>query len=222
MTADDIPPRCALVTGASRGLGYATALALGSCGWQVIALARTVGGLEELDDAIRSNGGPQATLVPADLTNTDALPRLGLAIHERWGRLDLMVHCAAHAPPLAPAPHIAEKDADRAWQVNAQATQRLIVMADPLLRAAPAGLAVFCDDPASGKFWGAYTASKAAARALVAAYREETQRTGPRVLSHMPPPMPTALRARFFPGEDRAGLTPCAEAAQALLTAAGL
>ncbi|MEM9196461.1 MAG: SDR family oxidoreductase, partial [Pseudomonadota bacterium] len=210
-TSDAAP--CALVTGASRGLGYATALALGGRGWQVIALARTVGGLEELDDAIRSAGGLPATLVPADLTDAAALPRLGLAIHERWGRLDLLVHCAAHAPPLAPAPHIAEKDADRAWEVNAQATQRLIVMADPLLRAAAAGQAVFCDDPTSGKFWGAYAASKAAARALVAAYGAEAQRTGPAVLSVVPPPMPTALRARFFPGEDRAGLTPCAEAA---------
>lgn len=214
--------RIALVTGASRGLGYATAAALGARGWQVLAIARTVGGLEELDDAIRAAGGPSATLVPADITDSAALPRLGLAIHERWGRLDLLVHCAAHAPPLAPAPHIADKDMDRAMVVNGTALQRLIVMADPLLRAATSSHAVFCDDPAGGKFWGGYAASKAAARALVTAYAAESVRTGPKVSLFAPPPMPTALRARFFPGEDRTRLSPCGEVAEALLSSIGL
>ena len=133
--------RLILVTGASRGLGYATAEALAGPGTQIIALARTVGGLEELDDRIKSKGGA-ATLVPLDITDDGGLERLGLSIHERWGRLDAWVHTAAHAVPLAPAEHIAPKDLDRALAVNTRATQRLIAMLDPLLRAAPQGRAV--------------------------------------------------------------------------------
>ncbi|MEM9048872.1 MAG: SDR family NAD(P)-dependent oxidoreductase [Pseudomonadota bacterium] len=216
------PERIALVTGASRGLGFATAAALGARGWQVIAFARTVGGLEELDDTIRKAGGPPATLVPADITDKAALPRMGLAIHQRWGRLDLLVHCAAHAPPLAPAPHIDDKDADRAMAVNGLGLQRLIVMADPLLRAAEAGRAVFCDDPVDGKFWGGYAASKAAGRAIARAYAAESVRTGPDIRLFVPPPMPTALRARFFPGENRDSLTAIDRAAEALLASLGL
>jgi len=211
--------RIALVTGASRGLGRATARALGARGWQVIALARTVGGLEELDDAIRAEGGPPATLVPADITDSPALARLGLAIHQRWGRLDLLVHCAAHAPLMSPLPHVPDQEFDRTMAVNATATERLIVMADPLLRAAPQGCAAFIDDPVSGKFLGSYAASKAAARALVEAWAAENARTGPRVVLHRPRPMRTALRARFYPGEDPAGLASPADEAEALLAA---
>src|SRR5690625_2165046 len=104
--------KIALVTGASRGLGYALARELGGAGAHVIALARTVGGLEELDDAIRKEGGT-ATLVPLDLGDDAALPRLGASIHERWGRLDLWIHTAIHAPALSPAHHIDAKDFDR-------------------------------------------------------------------------------------------------------------
>ncbi|HEU0223700.1 MAG TPA: SDR family oxidoreductase [Paracoccaceae bacterium] len=207
----------ALVTGASRGLGYAVAKAFGAAGWQVVALARTVGGLEELDDAIRAAGGEAATLVPMDLADDAALERLGPAILERWGRLDLLVHCAVHAVALSPAGHVEPRDFDRAMAVNARASLRLIGTLDPLLRASPGGHAVFLDDPMGGKFAAAYAASKAAQRAIVTAYAEEARVIGPRVTLFTPPPMPTALRARFFPGEGREGLTPPGTVAERLM-----
>jgi NAD(P)-dependent dehydrogenase (short-subunit alcohol dehydrogenase family) len=212
------PSRIALVTGASRGLGYATALALGARGDQVIALARTVGGLEELADAIEAAGGPTPTLVPLSLADDAGLQRLGLVLHERWGRLDLVVHAAAHAAPLAPAPHLADKDFDQSVEVNLRGTARLVVMLQPLLAAAPAGRFVHVTDNRAGQpFFGAYGATKAAAEALVRSWAAETARIGPKVLLFHPNPMPTALRARFHPGEDRTPLTPCATEAARLL-----
>ncbi|PZQ51671.1 MAG: oxidoreductase [Rhodovulum sulfidophilum] len=208
----------ALVTGASRGLGYAVARALGARGYQVVAVARTVGGLEEVADAIEADGGPSPTLVPLSLTDGQGLARLCLAIHERWGRLDLVVHCAAVAPPLAPAAHIADKDFDQAIELNLRATERLITMLHPLLRAAPAGQFIHVtDDRAGVANYGAYGAGKAAAEALVRSWAAESARIGPRVSIFQPRPMPTALRARFFPGENPATLTPCAEEAARLL-----
>jgi NAD(P)-dependent dehydrogenase (short-subunit alcohol dehydrogenase family) len=212
----------ALVTGASRGLGYAVARALGRSGAQVIALARTVGGLEDLADAILATGGPNPTLVPLSLADEGGLQRLCLAVHERWGRLDLVVHCAAHAPPLAPVEHIALKDFDQAVEVNFKGTQRLAAMTQPLLKAAPAGVFVFCADNRAGQsFFGAYGASKAAAEALVRSFAAETERIGPKVLVFHPNPMPTALRARFFPGEDPSPLSACADEATRLIEALG-
>src|SRR5690625_1061260 len=125
--------KIALVTGASRGLGFALARQLGLAGAHVIALARTSGGLEELDDAIRDGGGT-ATLVPLDLTDEPALARLGATIYERWGRIDFWAHTAIHAPALSPAHHIDSKDFDRAVEINLRVTQRLIRVLDPLLR----------------------------------------------------------------------------------------
>ncbi len=198
----------ALVTGASRGLGYATAVELAGQGAHIIALARTVGGLEELDDEIKSVGGT-ATLVPLDITEEEGLQRMCLSIFERWGRIDLLVHCAAHAEPLSPVPHISDKNFDRCMAVNARATQRIIALTDPLLRAAPEGTAMFIEDHHEGeKFFTAYAASKAASNAIVDAWAAETARLSPRVLKFRPAPMPTALRARFYPGEDREKLSP--------------
>lgn len=208
----------ALVTGASRGLGYATGRALGARGWHVIAVARTVGGLEELADAIEAQGGPSPTLAPLSLTDTQGLARLCLAIHERWGRLDLAVHCAAMAPPLAPAPFIADKDFDQALEVNLRATERLVTMLHPLLRASGHGRFIHVtDDRAGRENYGAYGAGKAAAEALVRSYAAESAKIGPKVSLFQPRPMPTALRARFYPGEDPSRLTPCAEEAERLL-----
>jgi len=210
--------RVALVTGASRGLGHALAQALGAAGAEVVALARTTGALEELDDSIRAAGGPRATLVPMDLTDDDALARLGAALHGRWGRLDLLVHAAAHAPPLSPVEHVDAKDLDKAMAVNARAVQRLIMVLDPLLRLAPAPRAAFFDDPHdTGRWHSAYAASKAAGRVFVETWAAETERTALEVRLLTPPPMPTATRARFRPGEDAAALTPPAEAARTLL-----
>lgn len=210
--------RVALVAGASRGLGYAMALEAARRGFHVVALARTVGGLEELDDAVQAAGGA-ATLVPLDLTDDDALPRLGAALHERFGKLDLWVHAAAQAAPFSPAPHAEAKDFDRAMAVNARALLRLIRMLDPLLRAAAAPQALWVDDAAAGPFTAAYGASKSAARAVWSAWEAESERQPLRVLTALPPPIPTALRARFFPGEDRDALTPCDAVAARLFDA---
>ncbi|PZX18318.1 NADP-dependent 3-hydroxy acid dehydrogenase YdfG [Palleronia aestuarii] len=206
----------ALITGASRGLGAALALALAPT-HHVVAVARTTGALEELDDRIQAAGG-SATLAPMDVTNADAMAHLCRGIHDRWGHADLWLHTAIHAGPLAPAGHLGAKDWQKSVAVNATATAGLIPMVEPLLLAAPAGVAVFFDDTRGGeKFFGHYGATKAAQIALARSWQAETVRTGPRVEILAPAPMPTATRARFFPGEDRAPLAdPGAEARRLL------
>ena len=193
------------MTGASRGLGAAFALALAP-DHHVVAVARTTGGLEELDDRVSAAGG-QTTLAPMDITNPDAMAQLCRSIHDRWGHVDVWVHTAIHAAPLAPAAHIDAKDWDDSVATNVTATANLIAMLDPLLQAAENGLAIFPDDPRAGeKFFGTYGATKAAQIALARSWRSEAVKIGPRVFIPQPAPMPTATRARFFPGEDRAGL----------------
>jgi NAD(P)-dependent dehydrogenase (short-subunit alcohol dehydrogenase family) len=216
-------PPVTLVTGASRGLGYAVARALGSRGRQVVALARTVGGLEELSDEIVAAGGPTPTLVPLSLTDEGGLQRLCLALNDRWGRLDLAVHCAAHAAPLAPAPHVADKDFDTSVEVNLKGTERLVVMLQPLLVTAREGRFVYVADHRAGQpFFGSYGATKAAAEALVRSWAAESARIGPRVDIFHPNPMPTALRARFYPGEDGAALAAPADEAARMIETLGL
>ncbi len=213
----------ALVTGASRGLGHALSRVLGARGWHVVAVARTEGGLTELDDAIRAAGGPPATLAPLDVADVEAMRHLCRHVFERWGRLDLWAHCAVHAPPMAPAGHIDPRDWERALAVNARAPGLMIPLVEPLLRAAPAGQALFFDDLRAGqKFFGAYGATKAAQIALARSWAAETVRIGPRVTVLSPAPMATALRARFFPGEAREGLATAADEAARLLGEAGL
>ena len=203
-----------LITGASRGFGAALAEAL-AASHHVIALARTAGALEELDDRIKAKGG-QATLAVMDVTDDGAMQVLCRSVHDRWGGLALWAHCAIHAAPLAPASHVDAKDWDKSQAINASATARLIPYIAPLL--GTAGQALFLDDPRAGeRFFGAYGATKAAQIALARSWQAETQRTGPKVHILTPAPMPTALRARFFPGEDRAALAePHAEAARLL------
>jgi NAD(P)-dependent dehydrogenase (short-subunit alcohol dehydrogenase family) len=204
----------ALVTGASRGLGHALALAL-SATHHVVAVARTVGGLEELDDRIQAQGG-QATLAPMDITVPEAMRQLARSIHDRWGGLDLWVHTAVHAGPLAPAGHLAAKDFDKSVAINLRATADLIGVLTPLLGAE--SRAVFLDDPRGGeKFFGHYGSTKAAQIALARSWQAEGERIGPRVVILLPRPMGTATRARFFPGEDRSALATPAEEAQRLL-----
>ncbi|MDG1972743.1 MAG: SDR family NAD(P)-dependent oxidoreductase [Paracoccaceae bacterium] len=216
----DLTGKIALVTGASRGLGYASAKALAAEGAHVIALARTVGGLEELDDEIKQASG-EATLVPLDINDDPGLERLGGAIHQRWGKLDLWLHTAAEPAPLSPAQHAAAKDVEKAMKTNALATQRLIRVLDPLLRAAEAGEAIFCADPDAphGKFNAAYGASKAAQAAIVASWAEECANTKLKIWSIAPTAMPTALRARFHPGENQTALRTTMDVAAALLDA---
>ena len=207
--------KTALVLGASRGLGAALAQALAPT-HHVIAVARTVGALEELDDRIQQAGGA-ATLAPMDITNADAMATLCRGIHDRWGHLDLWVHAAIHAAPLAPANHIDQKDWQKSVNVNVNAVSVLIPFIAPLL--GQTGQAVFLDDsPArGGQFYGAYGATKAAQIALAQSWAAETKRTGPQIRILEPAPMPTATRARFFPGEDRSALSPADAEAQRLL-----
>lgn len=203
------PEKIALVTGASRGLGAAIAEELASRGYHIIALARTVGALEELDDRIKGAGG-HATLAPVDITNEDAIRQICRSIHDRWGHIDLWAHAAIHAPPLCPLPHMDEKDLDKILAINVRATARLISNIEPLLKAADQGTAMFFDDPVqTEKFHGAYGLSKAAQMRMARSWQDEGKTIGPKVLIETPAPMPTATRARFYPGEDRAGLSAC-------------
>ncbi|MBM3606725.1 MAG: SDR family oxidoreductase [Alphaproteobacteria bacterium] len=211
-------PRLALVTGASRGLGAALAEGLAARGYHVLAVARTVGALEELDDRIRAAGG-QATLAPMDMTEPAAMQQMVEAIGGRWGGLDLWAHTAIHAAPMAPAPHIEGRDWSKSMLLNVEVTRGLIALIEPLLRLRN-GTALFFDDPRGGqKFFGAYGATKAAQIALAQSWRAETLQTGPRVVIETPAPMPTAVRARFYPGEDRSALTPCRDEAARILAA---
>ncbi|MRX51608.1 SDR family NAD(P)-dependent oxidoreductase [Paracoccus sp. S-4012] len=210
--------KLALVTGASRGLGAALAEALGARGWHVIAVARTAGGLEELDDRIRAAGG-SATLAPLDVTDPGAMTHLGRSLRERWGGLDLWAHTAIHAAALTPAGHVDQKDWTRSLATNVTAVAQLIAVVEPLLRARR-GTALFPDDPRGGQpFFGTYGASKAAQIALVRSWQAEGAKLGPRVAIETPPAMPTALRARFFPGEDRMALIHPREVARGMLAA---
>ncbi len=213
MTQND---KIALVTGASRGLGAAVAENLAARGWHILAVARTTGALEELDDRIRKAGG-SATLAPMDVGNPEAMVQMIQAVSGRWGGLDLWAHCAIHAAPLSPAGHIDAKDFQKSVDLNIVTTRGLINLIEPLLRAR-AGTALFFDDKRAGqKFFGSYGATKAGQIALAQSWQAENASLGPRVVIAEPAPMPTATRARFFPGEDRAALTPCRVEAERIL-----
>jgi NAD(P)-dependent dehydrogenase (short-subunit alcohol dehydrogenase family) len=211
-----------LVTGASRGLGAALAEALAAQGHHIMAVARTTGALEELDDRIKAQGG-QATLAPMDVTSDGAMQHLCRSIHDRWGGIDFWCHTAVHAAPLSPLASIDGKDWAKSIAVNVEATRRLIAYVSPLLLAREGGTAVFFDDSRAGQpFFGSYGATKAAQMALVRSWQAETRRIGPRVEIVTPAPMPTATRARFFPGEDRSILTAPSEVAADVLRSLGI
>lgn len=200
----DLSGRVTLVTGASRGIGYAAALALASAGSHVIALARTQGGLEDLDDAIRAAGG-EATLVPMDLKQPDGLDQLGAVIHERFGRLDGLLSNAAVLGEIAPAPHTSLKAWDATLAVNLTANYRLIRSFDPLLRASKSGRAVFLTSSVATSrkaYWSAYAASKAGMEALVQSYANEIEPTNLKVNVVDPGRTRTQMRAKAMPGED--------------------
>lgn len=208
----------ALVTGASRGLGYATAELLGAAGIHVIALARTPGALEELDDRIAATGG-SATLVPCNIADTQALRQLCRTIYERWRKLDLLIHAAIHAPQLSPAVHGEYKEWERAAKVNLLATVRLASFTAPLLRCAKPGTAVFLEDKlCNQKFSGAYGSTKTAQIAFARNWREESPDSGsPYVVIFSPEPMATKMRARFYPGEDSSVLASPTDEAKRLV-----
>jgi NAD(P)-dependent dehydrogenase (short-subunit alcohol dehydrogenase family) len=200
--------RIALVTGASRGIGRAAALALASEGAHVIAVARTQGALEALDDDIRAaHPGATATLVPLDLADHEALDRLGASIFERWGRLDVFVGNAALLGPISPLPHISPKAFADVFNVNVTANWRLIRSLDLLLRAAPAARVAFLTSAVASRaearaYWGVYAASKAALDLLARTYAAETLTTPIKIMLANPGKMRTRMRAAAMPGED--------------------
>jgi NAD(P)-dependent dehydrogenase (short-subunit alcohol dehydrogenase family) len=201
--------RIALVTGASRGIGRAVAIALAQAGAHVIALARTQGALEELDDAIKQFGAG-ATLVPCNLKDFDALDRLGASIHERWGKLDAFVGNAGVLGPLTPLGHVPPKQWDEVMAVNVTANWRLIRSLDPLLRASDAGRVVLVTSSAGNRaelrpYWGPYAVSKAALDALARMYSAETATTSKvKVMLASPGRLRTRMRAQAMPAEDPA------------------
>jgi NAD(P)-dependent dehydrogenase (short-subunit alcohol dehydrogenase family) len=212
--------RIALVTGASRGIGAATALALAKAGAHVVAVARTVGGLEELDDAIRAAGGGSATLVPLDVTDFEGLARLAGALNERYRRLDIMIGNAGISGPSSPLDHIPLKDWDEVMKVNVTANWQLICAMDALLRRSDAGRAVFITSGAAHNmrpYRGIYSTSKAALEAVARTYAAETERTAVRVNLFNPGPTRTRMRARVVPGEDPMTLPPPEEVAEKII-----
>jgi NAD(P)-dependent dehydrogenase (short-subunit alcohol dehydrogenase family) len=202
--------RVALVTGASRGIGRAAALGLAEAGAHVVAVARTVGGLEELDDEIKAKGGA-ATLVPLDLTDYPGIDRLGAALHERWGKLDMLFGNAGLLGAITPLSHLEPKVWDEVMAVNVTANWRLIRSLDPLIRQSDAGRALFVTSGITKvllPYWSAYSVSKAALEALVRTYAAELAHTHATANLFNPGPLRTRMRAQAAPGEDPDSLKP--------------
>ena len=215
--------RIALVTGASRGIGYAAARALAKAGAHVVAVARTQAGLEELDDHIRSEGG-SATLVPLNLTDFDGIARLGAALNERHGKLDILIGNAGVAGPSSPLGHIDLKAWNEVIAVNVTANFQLIRCMEPLLKQSDAGRAVFITSAAANKapaYLGPYAASKAALETLARAWANETASTPIRINLFDPGPIRTRMRATVFPGEDPLTLDTPEQAAELIVPMCG-
>ncbi len=214
--------RIALITGASRGIGRAAALAFAKEGAHVIAMARTQGALEELDDSIRAVGG-QATLVPADLKDMDGIDRLGPALLERWGKLDIFYGNGALLGPISPLGHIVAKEWDDVMLVNVTANFRLIRILDPLLQRSDSGRVILMSSAAAWKhrpYWGPYSVSKAAVEALGHTYAQEVASTHIKVMMVDPGPLRTDMRATAVPGEDPMSLREPTELTQHLVAMA--
>ncbi|MDZ7628819.1 MAG: SDR family NAD(P)-dependent oxidoreductase [Parvularculaceae bacterium] len=222
MTAE-FEGKIALVTGASRGIGRAAAIALGEAGAHAILLARTVGGLEETDDAIRKAGG-KATLIPCDLSDFAAIDQIGPAIGQRFGRIDILVLNAGILGELAPIPDIAPKTWRQVFDVNVEANWRMLRALDPYLRASEGARVIVMSSRAGGEvakpFWGAYAASKAALEMLAKTYAEEMRSSGVRVAIIDPGAMRTKMRASAMPGEKPETLPHPSEIAPLILKTA--
>jgi NAD(P)-dependent dehydrogenase (short-subunit alcohol dehydrogenase family) len=209
----------AVVTGASRGIGREIALGLGELGAHIVAVARTQGGLEELDDEIKAAGG-SATLVPLDLKDYAGIDRLGAAVFERWKKLDILVGNAGILGKLTPLGHLDPKVWDEVMAINVTANWRLIRSFDPLLRQAEAGRAVFLTSGQAHRclaYWGIYSVSKAALEALVKTYAAELVSTNVRVNLFSPGPTATRMRAQAMPGEDPASIPNARDVARSML-----
>jgi NAD(P)-dependent dehydrogenase (short-subunit alcohol dehydrogenase family) len=204
-TSQNLDGRLALVTGASRGIGWAVAKGLAAAGADLILLARTSGALEELDDEVRKISGKPATLVPLDVKDYDGIDRLGASVFEKWGKLDILIGNAAIAGILGPLGHITPKDWQNLLDINVTANWRLIRAFDPLLKLSDAGRAVFVSSGAAHKtppFWGGYGMSKAALEHIALTYAAECETTPVRVNVINPGPVRTGMRAKAMPGED--------------------
>jgi NAD(P)-dependent dehydrogenase (short-subunit alcohol dehydrogenase family) len=211
--------KLALVTGASRGIGAATAEALAGQGAHVVLTARTTAGLEEAEERIHAAGG-SATIAPLDLTDADSIARLAAAIGERWDALDMLVLNAAMLGSLTPVPHIDGKEFNRVLTLNLLAQQALIAAFDPLLRKSEAPRLVAVTSSVGRHpraYWGAYGASKAALETLVLTYADETASFGLKTAIVDPGATGTAMRARAFPGEDADMLKPPSAVAEAIV-----
>jgi NAD(P)-dependent dehydrogenase (short-subunit alcohol dehydrogenase family) len=203
--------RIALVTGASRGIGRAVALRYAAEGAQIVAVARSVGGLEELDDEIQERGAPPAVLVPVDLADLDRIDPLGPQLFQRFGKLDILVANAALLGTLGPLGHHDAKLWDEVFRVNVHANWRLIRTLEPLLRRAEAGRAIFVTSGAATRanaYWGAYCASKAALDQMIRVWSLELERTSVKANLLSPGATRTTMRANAFPGEDPMTLKP--------------
>lgn len=204
MTAKRLEGRIALITGASRGIGAAVARRFAAEGAHLILTARTVGGLEEVDDSIRAAGG-KATLVPADLLEMDQIDQMGAAVFQRFGKLDILVGNAATLGILSPIAHVEPKVWEEAFALNVTVNYRLIRSFDTLLRQSDAGRAIFVSSGAAQTakhYWGPYSASKAALESLVRTYANEISTTAMRANIVSPGAVRTSMRAHAFPGED--------------------
>jgi NAD(P)-dependent dehydrogenase (short-subunit alcohol dehydrogenase family) len=199
--------RVCVVTGATRGIGRSAAVALAAAGAHVVAIGRTQGGLEELDDEIRSWNGPRPTLVPLDHADGDGVDQLGGVLNERFGRIDVLVHAAAILGGLRPVSHIPPKIWDTVLATNLTAVFRLIRSFEPLLKASDAGRALFLTSGRAIRpkaFWGSYAATKAGLEALVRCWADELEHTAVRAVLIDPNVMRTKMRAEAMPGEDPA------------------
>ena len=220
MTDTPLAGRVALVTGASRGIGYATALELARKGAHIIACGRSKRLLEELDDTLKAEGLESATLTPFNLRDFPAIDRLGQAIFDRWGKLDILVGNAGQLGQLGPMGHVKPDAWTELLEVNLTANWRLIRSMDPLLKIADQGRAVFVSSGAAQRFrayWGPYSVTKAALEALAKCYAAELVETKVKVNLFNPGPIATALRAKAMPGEDASTLPTPAEAAVQLV-----
>lgn len=196
--------RVALVTGASRGIGRAACLAFAKAGAHVIALARTTGALEELDDEIKEVGG-STTLVPVDLADEAAIERLGPALLERWGRLDILLANAGMLGPLTPLTHVTPKEWTQVFDTNVTANWRLLKSVEPALQRSDAPRVILMSSGAAHRclaYWGPYSISKAAVEAMARTYAAETVTTPTKVMLVNPGPLRTKMRAEAMPGED--------------------
>ncbi len=211
--------KIALVTGSSRGFGYSVALKLAQEGADLIITSRTTGALEELSEKILSYGG-KVTVAPLDLRNQLHTQLFCKNIYEKFGKIDLFIHSAFLAIPMAPIETISEKDVLKYFDANTFLTQRLIKLIHPLLKKQKDSIAVFISDntkKTNKKFLGIHNAIQAANREIVMSYSEETLRIGPKVLLFEPLPMPTKTRSIMFPGENKKKLSSCKEEANKLI-----